>query len=163
MPDFDTLSGIMKFLEDDYDAMIPRPATEEELEHCNDDLAEIALELIPDGYAEFLKMNNGFAWNGIEFYSTLQVTDPEENYTLMDLLIMNNDFSDAYELDEYFLMGRADDDYYTYNTETKKYEILEMSSRDVMEEFDTFEELFADAVGGRAASVYELMQEDQHD
>jgi hypothetical protein len=73
---------------------------------------------------------------------------------------MNDDFSNLYELDEYFLMGRADDDYYAYNAETLKYVILEFSSREVMEEFYSFEELFADAVGGRAASVFALMQED---
>jgi hypothetical protein len=76
---------------------------------------------------------------------------------------MNDDFSDAYELDEYFLMGRADDDYYAYNTETLKYVILEMSSREEMEEFNTFEELFAEAVGGRTASVYALSLENEEE
>jgi hypothetical protein len=67
----------------------------------------------------------------------------------MDLVSMNDDFNDRYELDEKVLLGRADDDYYTYNIETEKYEVLEFTSRDLMDEFDTFAELFALTVGGR--------------
>ena len=62
---------------------------------------------------------------------------------------MNDDFNERFELDEKVLLGIADDDYYTYNIETKKYEILEFTSRALMEEFDTFSDLFFSTVGGR--------------
>jgi hypothetical protein len=143
--------------------MLPRPATADELKQCNKDLDEMELKKIPGLYADFLKKMNGFAWNGIEFYSTLRVTDPESNYTLMDLVSMNDDLTDQYEergAYTYFFLGRADDDYYVYSTETKKYEILELSSFEMMEAFDTFEALFIDVVGGRASSVYALSKEE---
>jgi hypothetical protein len=47
------------------------------------------------------------------------------------------------------LCRRVDEDYYTWNIETEKYEVLELESRDVMDEFDTFADLFFFTVGGR--------------
>ena len=146
-------------LSDDDAAMIPRVASAKDLAQCRKDLLELALEPLPLGYVDFLKKCNGFAWNGIEFYSTDQVYDPESDYTLLDIVSTNDDFSDNYEMDDRVLLGRADDDYYTYNIETKKYEILEYTSTDLMEEFDSFEELFHDVVGTRLGSVRALQEE----
>jgi hypothetical protein len=147
----DIIDEIIDILNEDDGAMIPRPATAEDLEQCNSDLIELGLEPLPQGYADFLKKNNGLAWNGIEFYSTDQVTyaDNPNGYKLMDLVTMNDEFNDRYELDEKVLLGRADDDYYTYNIETKKYEILEFSSCELMDEFDEFADLFRYTVSGR--------------
>ena len=147
----DIIDEIVDILNEDDGAMIPRPASEKDLSQCKEDLVELSLEPLPQGYIDFLKKNNGLAWNGIEFYSTDQVVEASnpDGYKLMDLVTMNDDFNDQYELDEKVLLGRADDDYYTYNIETKKYEILEFSSCEVMDEFDTFEDLFRFTVGGR--------------
>jgi len=145
------IDNIINILNEDDSAMIPRPASEEDITRCQDDLTELALEPLPEGYINFLKKNNGFAWNGIEFYSTYQVTEADNphGYKLMDLVSMNDEFNERYELDEKVLLGRADEDYYTYNIETKKYEALELESREVWEEFDSFENLFFFTVGGR--------------
>ena len=142
---------IIDILNEDSSAMIPRPASETDISQCLTDLAELGLEPLPTGYIHFLMQTNGLAWNGIEFYSTYIVTlaDRPNGYKLMDLAAMNDEFNDRYELDEKVLLGRSDIDYYTYNTETKKYEILEFESRDTMDEFSTFEELFFYTVGGR--------------
>jgi len=147
----DILDEIIDILYEDEGAMIPSPATDEDISRCNTDLIELALEPLPQGYVDFLKINDGLAWNGIEFYSTYQVfeADNPDGYKLMDLVTMNDLFNDFYELDEKVLLGRADDDYYTYNIETKKYEILEYTSRELMDEFDLFADLFRFTVGGR--------------
>jgi hypothetical protein len=62
---------------------------------------------------------------------------------------MNDDFNDRYELDEKVLLGRMDEEYFTYNIETKKYEVLELETREIWEQLDTFEDLFYFTVGGR--------------
>jgi hypothetical protein len=145
------IDEIMDILEKDDGAMIPRPATDEDIADCNEELIELGLEPLPQGFIDFLKRNNGLAWNGIEFYSTYQVSEEgnPDGYKLMDLVTENDEFNDRYELDEKVLLGRADEDYYTYNIETKKYEALELESREVWDEFDTFEDLFFAQVGGR--------------
>jgi hypothetical protein len=145
------IDEIIDILYEDDGAMIPRPASDEDIAECQKDLTELGLEPLPQGYIGFLKKNNGLAWNGIIFYSTDQVTeaDDPDGFRIMDLVTMNDDFNDRYELDEKVLLGRADEDYYTYNIETKKYEALELESREVWEECDTFEDLFFFTVGGR--------------
>ena len=142
---------IIDILDEDEGAMIPRPASDEDIAECQGDLAEYGLEPLPQGYIDFLKINNGLAWNGIVFYSTYIVTvegDPS-GFKLMDLVSENDDFNDRYELDEKVLLGRQDEEYFTYNITTKKYEVLELESREIWEEFDNFEDLFYFAVGGR--------------
>ena len=103
---------------------------------------------LPDGYVWFLKQLNGFAWNGIEMYSTDQVTDPETNYTLNDIVSANEQFRRLNEGFEHcFYFGRCDDDLYVYNTKNKRWEVLDMTGRDVMEEYGGFEEFFVAVVG----------------
>ncbi len=144
-------SIIIDILKEDHGAMIPRPASDQDIATCQKDLVDIALEPIPQAYVDFLKMNNGLAWNGIEFYSTDQVVETAnpDGYCLMDLVTMNDDFNDRYELDEKVLLGCQDEEYFTYNIETEKYEILERESREIWEEFDTFDDLFYFTVGCR--------------
>jgi hypothetical protein len=145
------IDDIIDILNEDEGAMIPRPASEEDIAGCQNDLIELGLEPLPQGYIDFLKKNNGLAWNGIVFYSTDQVTEADnpDGFRIMDLATMNDEFNDRYELDEKVLLGRADEDYYTYNIETKKYEALELESREVWDEYDTFEDFFFYTVGGR--------------
>jgi hypothetical protein len=114
-------------------------------------LVEFGLEPLPQGYIDFLKKHNGLAWNGIEFYSTDQISveGEQDGYCLMDLVSMNDEFNDYYERDEKVLLGRQDEEYFTYNITTKKYEVLELESREIWEEFDNFEDMFYFIVGGR--------------
>ncbi len=142
---------IINMLNEDSGAMIPRSASDEDIAQCQQDLVDLSLEPLPQGYIDFLKKVNGLAWNGIEFYSTDQIVEADNptSFRLMDLVSMNDEFNDLYELDEKVLLGRADEDYYTYNIETEKYEALELESREAWEEFDTFDELFCFTVKGR--------------
>jgi hypothetical protein len=145
------IDEIIDILNEDDGALIARPATDEEITECNGDLTELGLEPLPQGYIDFLKKYNGLAWNGILFYSTYRITEAgnPDGFCLMDLVTMNDEFNNFYELDEKVLLGRADEDYFSYNIETKKYEALELESREPWEEFDTFEDLFSFTVGGR--------------
>jgi len=145
------IDEIIDVLDEDQGAMIPRPATDDDIIQCQTDLVDLYLEPLPQGYIDFLMKCNGLAWNGIEFYSTYQVSEADNpsSFILMDLVTMNNDFNNQYELDEKVLLGRADEEYYTYNIETQKYEILEFGSSEALEEYDTFAKLFRNTVGGR--------------
>lgn len=144
------IEDILNKLSDDDGAMIVRPASSKDLAQCQKDMAEIELPPVPQGYIDFLRMVNGFAWNGIEFFSTDQVTDPETNYMLNDIVSANEDFAGyAEDLAGNVLLGRADDDLYVYNTQNQKYEVLDFTGHDVMEEFDTFDDLFANVVSPR--------------
>jgi hypothetical protein len=145
------IDEIIDILKKDAGAMIPHPASDKDIADCNEDLINLGLEPLPQGYIDFLKKYNGLAWNGILFYGTYEVTEAgnPDGFKLWDLVRENDEFNDRYELDEKVLLGRADEDYYTYNIQTKKYEALELESREAWEECDTFEDLFSFTVGGR--------------
>jgi hypothetical protein len=145
------IDEIIDILNEDKGAMIPRAASEKDIARCQRDLTKLGLVPLPQGYIDFLKKNNGLAWNGIVFYSTDQITEADNpnDFRIMDLAVMNDDFNERYELDEKVLLGRTDEDYYTYDIETKRYEALELESREPWEEFNSFEDLFFFTVGGR--------------
>ncbi len=144
------IEDILKQLSKDEGAMIVRPASSKDLAQCQKDMAEIGLPPVPHGYIDFLRDVNGFAWNGIEFFSTDQVTDPESGYTLNDIVTANEDFADyGDDLEGFVLLGRADDDLYVYNVANEKYEVLDFTGHDVMEDYDTFDAMFEGVVSPR--------------
>jgi len=153
----EVIKQIYDILKEDGSVIIARPASKLNITKCQKYLERLALEPIPQGYINFLKKNDGFAWNGIEFFGTCQIQS--DHFTLMDIVSMNDDFNDNYELDEKVLLGKEDDGYYTYNIDTKKYEVSDEDPSDALEEYDTFEELFYNTVGGRLGICDELKYE----
>ena len=103
---------------------------------------------LPADYIEFLKICNGYAFNGVYFYSTDMVTDPETDFTLDDIVSIN-DYNDYRDLGNKLIVGRSDEDLYVYDADNQKYEILDYTSSDTMEEYNSFEELFKEVVGPR--------------
>ena len=145
-----TLNDVLNAAAEDDGAMIVRPASEKDIKMCQEDMAEMEFPLLPQGYVDFLLMLNGFAWNGIEFFSTDQVTDTETGYMLNDIVSANEMFVDCNEgLEHCVYLGRSDDDLYVYNTQNTRYEVLDMTSRDVMEDFETFDAMFVGVVSTR--------------
>ena len=145
-----TIDDVLNAVTENEGAMIVRPASAEDLELCQKDMSETDMPPIPQEYADFLGKLNGFAWNGIEFFSTDQVTDPNTEYMLNDIVSANEDFTEQNEgLEHCVLLGRADDDLYVYNTQNGRYEVLDMTGRDVMDEYKTFEEMFVGVVAPR--------------
>ena len=142
-----SIDDVLNKITENAGAMIVRPATGEDLELCQKDMADMDMPPVPQEYADFLSKLNGFAWNGIEFFSTDQVTDPTNDFMLNDIVSANEDFIGQNEgLEHCVLLGRADDDLYVFNTQNGRYEVLDMTGRDVMEDFDTFEALFVGVV-----------------
>ncbi len=142
-----TVYEILNQLSTNDGAMIVRPASARDLALCQKDMARMDCPPIPQAYADFLCKLNGFAWNGIEFFSTDQVTDTETGYMLNDIVSANENFTTHNEGFEHcVLLGRADDDLYVYNTQNGRYGVMDMTGRDVMEDFANFEELFAGVV-----------------
>jgi len=154
-----TLTILLEKLEEGNYAMIPRPASNKDISLCIEDLSTLELETLPDDYVRFLRLCNGFAWNGIEFYGSDRVTDIETNFTLMDIVSITDNMVDIYEMYECLFLGQSDEDIFCFNSESQKYEILDRTGLDVMESFDSFEELFVDTVGCRFRGVLSFVEE----
>lgn len=144
------MNEMLNVLTDIDSCMIVRPATEKDLKQCQKDMKKMKFPTIPEEYSAFLSNINGFAFNGIEFYSTDQVTDLETNFMLNDIVSANEDFVNTNEgLEHCVLLGRADEDLFVFNTQNNRYEVLDMTGRDVMDDFDNFDDMFVGVVSPR--------------
>ncbi len=139
---------IIEKVSENEEAMIVRPADTKDLAICQKELSEYSMPSLPADYIEFLKICNGYAFNGVYFYSTDMVTDPETDFTLDDIVSIN-DYNDYRDLGNKLIVGRSDEDLYVYDADNQKYEILDYTSSDTMEEYNSFEELFKEVVGPR--------------
>lgn len=145
-----TIDDILNIVVEDEGAMIVRPATKKDISLCQDDMSNMKFPSLPPGYADFLKLLNGFAWNGIEFYSTDQVTDTDTGYMLLDIVSANEQFRVYFEqLPHCIILGRSDMDWYVYNTQSGRYEVIDESDGVVMEHFEDFLSMFIAVVSPR--------------
>ncbi len=125
------------------DALIVKPAGALEIARCQRDLHDISVPALPAEYIEFLKIANGVAWNGFEFFGTYQVTVKKSGYTLTDIVSFNDkQHQNKMGLKQMLLLGRFDDDIYVYNTEIAKYQALDSLTLTEIDTYDTFEDLF---------------------
>ena len=127
------------------------PACDDEIERHSRLLTGNGFPPIPQGYAEFLKICNGYAFNCAELYGTGSVTQEGSSFTLLDIASFTIEMNKLYE--EYGgLSGKTllwfgsdvcGDHFITYDDKTGKYQRRSHEClSDVWEEYDTFEELF---------------------
>ncbi len=126
------IKDIIEELDQDY-ALIYPPASEEDIESVNQDLSELGIGDLPAGIAEFFKICGGIEYNGMVIYGTYQ----------NQIVSHNEDRHDYYqEFDHLLFFGAIDDDIYTYNTSTQRYESRDINGMECWDEFDSFEEFF---------------------
>ena len=130
------------------DALIIKPAEDMELERCARDFNDIGITAVPDDYFEFLKMANGVAWNGFEFFGTYQITVKKTGYVLEDIVSVNQKMRNRKPgLEKMIVLGRFDDDIYVYNSEKFIYQALDSLTLIEIESYESFDELFSLNVG----------------
>ena len=138
------------FCENEYhgatDAEIEAAGTQLIARLSNNDLC---VPPIPKDYAAFLKLTDGYAWNGVTFFSTKPMP-MDARYTNPSL----------YDKNEYYLrmksglngclvIGSFDDDIFVYSSMTGKYHCLDELTLIPSDDdyFDSFSELFVCVVG----------------
>ncbi len=151
------------------DAMIVRPVTPEDIEWTNKELEKLDLPPIPDDYANFLKHCNGFAFNGVELYGTDIVTDTETDFQLIDIISFSEDKREHFN-DQLLYFGRVDDDIFTFNPGTGRYETRDITSFEVWNEYNNFNEFLEKEISVKylqaeedeiiSSLVYSRMKED---
>ncbi len=99
---------------------------------------------IPADYAAFLRLSDGYAWNGVRFFGTRPVqmgaryTNPallEENLSLHERKL---------GLEDCLVLGGCDDDLFLYSARTGRYDAVDSLTLIPIDDegFDTFEDLF---------------------
>jgi hypothetical protein len=133
----------------DIKPMILPPISDEEIEWCSGCLAGYGFPPIPQGYAEFLKICNGYAFDGVELYGTETAREKGSSYMLKDIAAvtfeMYKDYGEEYELGKSLLWFGSDvcGDYLTYDDKTGMYQHRSHESIvHVYFKCETFEEIF---------------------
>jgi ankyrin repeat protein len=153
LPDRPDIYDFLRASDNRYELM---PASNEaSIAACNANLKRNRLPEMPDDYAAFLLRTNGFAFNSVELYGTATIRFGDSTFVLNDILTESktfrylyvNDFGDADDETHIrrnpLCFGRQDGDYYTYNPDTRKYQLRSHESiTDILGEYDSFEELF---------------------
>ena len=129
-------------------AMIIKPADDAKIEKCDRDLRGKGLFHLPGGYVQFLKLANGYAWNGFEFFGTERCKDDSSDYVLGDIVESNEYIRKRVGLsDEHLVLGRFDEDIYVYDYGGFSYKAIDRLTSMDAEEFDSFEDLLTSTVG----------------
>ena len=137
-------------------ALIVPPAYDDNIEKCNMDLRNIGLQGLPNEYAQFLKMSNGLAWNGFEFFGTFGVRKKSTGYILRDIVGFNENIEDMTGMKSngcVLVLGRFDEDVYVYHYVEKEYRILDSLTFMIVEQFKDFNAFLLDTVAGYAYSM----------
>lgn len=109
------------------------PALEADIERVNRELHGLGLEPLPLGLVDFFKICSGFEFNGVVIYGTYE----------SQIVSHNEDRHDYYdEFPHLLFFGSIDDDIYTYNISTRRYESRDINGMECWEEYDTFEAFF---------------------
>ncbi|GHV95056.1 hypothetical protein AGMMS50293_13760 [Spirochaetia bacterium] len=167
------MKEIIERLHPKADVLLCRPATDADIEKCNN---ELIFKEIPSGYAEFLKICNGLHWGDrndsglcLEFWGTDQEVEMvNDTPVVMESMVMNNhyffeqygdntiydDNGDIYAVSDNkdrLYLGFSRSDVYLYNTAKNAYEVREKEDgcNYVKESYPTFAELFKAILGNK--------------
>jgi len=119
---------------------------------CKADLLEEYIELLTGSghgwsneIAEFLKISNGFFYNGIYVYSLGSDETPEH----MDMVAANLQWDIPERLPGCIMFGRSDEEVYVYNQPEDKFQILDLTGWDEYYAFNTMNELLEFVISER--------------
>ncbi|MBE7004633.1 MAG: hypothetical protein E7425_10205 [Ruminococcaceae bacterium] len=109
---------------------------------------------IPEGYAAFLSLCDGYAWNGVRFFGTRALQfgrDPRKPCTVPALYDENARYVyrkvDTPLPDGCLVLGDLGDALFLYSAASGQYAAADAETMAVSESFDRFDELFIRHVG----------------
>jgi hypothetical protein len=123
------------------------PATEDQLQLLRDRArAELHAEF-PTEYLEFLRLTNGFDWNGVVIYASDTVPIARHpDRTITGVVEMNLNYRDDSRFEDLLVIGSNGMDLYTYRISTGASEIYDEVPHELVETVPTFEELVTKAL-----------------
>jgi hypothetical protein len=139
-----TMNEVIKFIQQmtaagDFDGYkIYPPATPEQIKELGKKTAELFKANLPDAYAQFLQAFNGFDWNGFVVFGT----HPYSEGGPPGFIEMNESLRDVPHWKNFLVIGETGDDCYCFRLADSQYCVVELISRDLVQEYDNFSEMF---------------------
>ena len=163
---FTTIEQLLLDLADEDSATILPPASEEDIEQCQQALAAKGFPPIPQEYLDFLRKCNGFAW-GIWFFGTAAFS-AYGSYSTHDGLVAANVYFTGLEhydwLHHCLYLGEGCEKIFLYDPEKKLFRTWDYNAG-LWDDYETFEAMFRDEndLGEDDSepykSMYELLEE----
>lgn len=115
-------------------------ADNEEIEFVNKFLSEQKFSPMPREYAEFLKLTNGFIYNGIEFFGTTYHFREEKKYYFPDIITINKHYKKYNFFRDKVILGRLSESLLIYDKKENRFSIVDRIKLRARTEVKTFEE-----------------------
>ena len=133
--EFDNLIYATKEFWDECDYTGNPGAPEDDINRLIEKIRERNLCSAPEGYITFLRKQNGIRYKGLEVYSTYFLDKAIDNRSRLGLVG-----------DHFFLIGRKDEKYLAYDSQTGRYAII--GETEIVETYDSFAGLFRKLMQG---------------
>ena len=112
-------------------------ASESEIEDCFVELFEEDFPLLPDDYVRFLRIHNGWSFNGISLFGTHRVDH------ICSLPEGNRNYCRTQNLDGRLVLGTKDDELILFDWEKHEYQMADRMDGMVFDVFENFASLWA--------------------
>ncbi|ULB34804.1 MULTISPECIES: YrhA family protein [Proteiniphilum] len=113
------------------------PATGKDIDRCNNQMTKINAPRLPVDFVAFLQICNGMQYNGMQIFGSKQ-------NEIIHFTAQNRIYYERFdEINDLIFFGQIDDDLYTYNAQTQKYQARDICSFDIWDEYNSFSEFFS--------------------
>jgi hypothetical protein len=123
------------------------PSTDEELQGLVEDARQKLRIDLPAGYLDFLRLSNGFDWNGVVIYAagtTPIASHPDR--IIPDIIEMNLNYREDPRFADLLVIGSNGMDLYTYRISQNVYDIYDEVPHELLGTLATFDDLMTKAL-----------------
>lgn len=96
---------------------------------------------IPNDYADFLLLSNGFYYNGLSFFGSLSHTRKQKNYEFYSLWDFNINFLEYEFFKDKLLIGHISESFIIFDKSTQVYSLIDGINLCSQIEFSDFNDL----------------------
>lgn len=133
---------LIKKLTNELNNKVNNGAKEEEISTLCREVKKRLNKDLPDAYLDILRKINGFEYNGFILYGVDEEYMKETPIQKINGYIFNNlAWYDNEWQEQYLFFGESSISWYVYDTESEKYCELDCPSGDLIEEYETIDDL----------------------
>ncbi len=114
------------------------PADDKNINMINTVLADNGFSELPDEYKVFLKLSDGFIYNGLELYGTISHDRKEKGYVFPDLANIAKTYADYDFFINKTVLGRISESIIFYDKQTDSYAVADRINLLSRAEYPTF-------------------------
>ena len=123
-----------------YGGKLNEPASEEDIRKFREKVESLSI-IVPNEYYDFLRVINGVEYNSCIIYGIDEDLLDKETAQGTTGFLFQREVWEETASGKFTYLGESSIDFFAYGVETQKYYVLDNGSEDIMEEFNTLDEL----------------------